>query len=328
MYVTEIKHEGTRINFYHPQHYELRRLLGSGAYGTVVSALDKKTDKMVAIKRINQVTMDGDGGARVHREIKLMQHFDHENITSALTTYEVPAKDEIYIVMDYMETDLHCVIRSKQPLYAIHVQYVMFQMVKALRHIHDTGVMHRDIKPSNVLINEDCSIKIADFGLSRSCLDYKKNQDQKYTEYAVTRWYRAPEIMCASCRYDTKVDIWSLGCIFGEMYGRSPMFRGADYIDQLELIIKVVGTPSKSDMDDLSNPRAIEYIKSMPYSSGVPLRLVYSNAPAIAIDLMEQMLTFNPKKRITASEAYYHPFFDDMRQYDGDDVVKPPKLFQ
>jgi|TARA_B110000208_G_C11694007_1_gene403407 mitogen-activated protein kinase 1/3 len=133
-----------------------------------------------------------------------------------------------------METDLHRIIYSRQDLTDDHVQYFIYQVLRAVKYIHSAKVLHRDLKPSNLLLNSNCDLKVCDFGLARG-IDDRTSQD--LTEYVVTRWYRAPEIMLSEDDYSMAVDLWSCGCILAELLGRKPIFPGEDYIHQLQVSV-------------------------------------------------------------------------------------------
>jgi serine/threonine protein kinase len=151
--------------------------------------------------------------------------------------------------------------------------------------------------------------KICDFGLARGV---KEEVDYELTEYVVTRWYRAPEVMCSCQEYDHKIDVWSTGCILAELHGRKPLFPGDDYIKQMNLIFSVLGTPSKSDMKFISNEKALEYIKSLKKQPKIPFNKIYKDANPLALDLLDKMLIFNPHERITVDEALAHPYFKSL----------------
>jgi len=171
------------------------------------------------------------------------QSFDHENIISICDMISPPSLtyiddfDDVYIVSELMETDLHRIIYSKQDLSNEHVQYFLYQILRGLKCLHSANVLHRDLKPSNLLVNGNCDLKICDLGLARGILpeDDKAGQvgSVVLTEYVVTRWYRAPEIMLACQDYTKAIDMWSVGCIFAELLGRKPFFPGEDYINQV-----------------------------------------------------------------------------------------------
>ena len=144
---------------------------------------------------------------------------------------------------ELLETDLNRVIRSRQVLLMEHIQYFIYQVLRAFKFLHSAKIIHRDLKPSNILLNENCDLKICDFGLSRN-LSQQLGED--LTEYVVTRYYRAPEIMLSSNEYDNKVDVWSAGCTLGEMMSGKIMFPGQHYIEQINLIINMRGTPDEA----------------------------------------------------------------------------------
>jgi serine/threonine protein kinase len=214
-----------------------------------------------------------------------------------------------YMILDFMETDLHKIIYSKNELTDEHIQYFIYQLLKGLKYIHSAHVIHRDLKPSNLLLNGNCDLKICDFGLARGV---KEEVDYELTEYVVTRWYRAPEVMCSCQEYDHKIDVWSTGCILAELHGRKPLFPGDDYIKQMNLIFSVLGTPSKSDMKFISNEKALEYIKSLKKQPKIPFNKIYKDANPLALDLLDKMLIFNPHERITVDEALAHPYFKSL----------------
>jgi mitogen-activated protein kinase 1/3 len=222
--------------------YSLIRLIGSGAYGVVISAKDSVENKNVAIKMVPRAFNDEIDAKRILREIKLMKHLRHENIVNIIDMMPPLASHvedfrDVYIVADLMETDLHRIIYSKQPLSIDHAQYFLYQMLRGLKYIHSANVIHRDLKPSNLLVNSNCDLKICDFGLARGIHhDCAIGRTMLLTEYVVTRWYRAPEIMLACQEYSKGVDIWSCGCIFAELIKRKPFFAGDDYIDQVSFI--------------------------------------------------------------------------------------------
>ena len=222
------------------RRFSMIRLVGSGAYGVVISASDTGGEKNVAIKMVPKAFADEIDAKRILREIKLLKHFRHENVVS-ITDMMPPNVsyledfNDVYLVTDLMETDLHRIIYSKQKLSTDHVQYFIYQVLRGMKYIHSCKVLHRDLKPSNLLVNSNCDLKICDFGLARG-VDTKEDgraETMLLTEYVVTRWYRAPEIMLACHEYSFPIDVWSIGCIFAELILRKPLFPGDDYIDQV-----------------------------------------------------------------------------------------------
>jgi len=169
-------------------------------------------------------------------------------------------------------------------------------------------VLHRDLKPSNLLMNANCDLKICDFGLARTNCE----KGQFMTEYVVTRWYRAPELLLSCEEYGTSIDIWSVGCIFAELLGRKPIFPGKDYINQLKLIVNVLGSPDEDDLEFIESQKARSYIKSLPVTSHASLQRLYPRANPSSISLLDKMLAFDPRKRITVTEALEHPYFSGL----------------
>jgi len=157
--------------------------------------------------------------------------------------------------MEPMEADLHQIIKSGQALTNEHVQYFTYQILRGMKYVHSASVIHRDLKPGNLLVNSDCELKICDFGLSRGYDSSPEDGATQMTEYVATRWYRAPEIMLALRRYGTAIDVWSIGCILGELLLGRPLFKGKDYVDQLNKILEVLGTPSSEVLKRVAGER-------------------------------------------------------------------------
>ena len=198
--------------------YEILQKLGKGAYGIVWKSIDKKTKQVVALKKIFDAFQNATDAQRTFREILFLQDLaGHENIIRLLDVIRADNDKDIYLVFDYMETDLHAIIRANI-LEEVHKQYIIYQTLKCLKYIHSTDIIHRDLKPSNILLNSDCNAKVCDFGLARSVRTKGKDQFSPIlTEYVATRWYRAPEILFGSTKYTKGVDMWSMGCILAEM---------------------------------------------------------------------------------------------------------------
>merc|ERR1719329_681071 len=234
-----------KVKFKVPAELNFIKKVGSGAYGTVASFEDPKTGKKMAVKKITDAFHDLIDGKRILREVKLLRNFQHDNIISILDMYppDTPDFDDIYIVTDLMETDLHRVIYSKQALNEEHHQYFVYQIVRGLLYLHSANVVHRDLKPANILVNKSCDLKICDFGLARG-LSGGDDADSSLTDYVVTRWYRAPEVVLLASEYTKSIDVWSVGCILCELIGRKPIFTGKDHLDQIKKILQITGTPT------------------------------------------------------------------------------------
>ncbi|RHY53682.1 hypothetical protein DYB38_000933 [Aphanomyces astaci] len=284
--------------------YKFIKPIGHGAYGVVISAQNTETGDKVAIKKVSKAFEDLIDAKRILREIKLLQHFDHENIITIVDLLPPPSLalfEDVYIISDLMETDLHRIIYSRQPLSDDHIQYFLYQILRALKYIHSSNVLHRDLKPSNLLLNSNCDLKVCDFGLARGVEPDEDNME--LTEYVVTRWYRAPEIMLSTKEYTKAIDIWSTGCIFAELLGRKPMFPGDDYIHQLQIICDKLGTPTEDELHFVTSEKARRFMKSQPNKPKIPLDRLFPNVKPNALDLLDKMLVFDPSKRISVEEV-------------------------
>ncbi|KCV70542.1 CMGC/MAPK protein kinase [Fonticula alba] len=333
-----------------PASYRFKRLLGSGAYGTVcactytpppglappAAALPQDEDGEegnpsgphdVAVKRVARVFDRTILAKRTLREIRLLRHFHgHENVTGILDIFRlgpdedappsaepVPDLDatfnEVYLVQELMEADLHQIIRSQQRLTNEHFQYFLYQILRGLKYIHSANVLHRDLKPGNILVNANCELKICDFGLARG-LAGLANPDSGHlmTEYVATRWYRAPEVMLSFQGYSLAIDIWSVGCIFAELLGGRVLFPGRDYVHQMSLIVNVLGSPSDEVLTQISSSRALDWMRGLPRRERVPFTTIFPGADPLALDLLERLLEFDPRRRISAAQALRHPY--------------------
>ncbi|KAJ1647544.1 mitogen activated protein kinase [Coemansia erecta] len=291
--------------------YRIVRDIGQGAYGLVCEAEHIETGQHVAIKKVSRVGEKEVLAKRSLREIKLMRHFSgHENIISLLDidVANSPDFNEIYLIQELMEADLQLIIKSGQPLTDPHFQYFLYQICRGLKYIHSAGVLHRDLKPSNLLVNANCSLRICDFGLARGLAETPEGNIGFMTEYVATRWYRAPEIMLSFLSYTKAIDIWSVGCIFAELLGGKPLFKGRDYVDQLNQILQILGTPEDATLSRIGSERAQMYIRSLPYMPKVPWVRIFPSATPLALDLLERLLDFDPSTRITIDEILAHPY--------------------
>ncbi|RWR80911.1 mitogen-activated protein kinase 4 [Cinnamomum micranthum f. kanehirae] len=294
------------------------RPVGRGAYGIVCAAFNSETREEVAIKKIGNAFDNRIDAKRTLREIKLLRHMDHDNVIAVKDIIRPPQKEnfnDVYIVYELMDTDLHQIIRSNQPLTDDHCQYFLYQLLRGLKYVHSANVLHRDLKPSNLFLNANCDLKIGDFGLARTT-----SETDFMTEYVVTRWYRAPELLLNCSEYTAAIDIWSVGCILGEIMTREPLFPGKDYVHQLRLITELVGSPDDSSLGFLRSDNARRYVRQLPQFPKQQFPLKFPNKSPLAVDLLEKMLVFDPSKRITVDEALCHPFLSSL--HDGDCEVQ------
>ncbi|MCI4392131.1 hypothetical protein PGIGA_G00142560 [Pangasianodon gigas] len=291
--------------------YEIKRRLGKGAYGIVWKAVDRKTGETVAVKKIFDAFRNRTDAQRTFREIMFLQEFgDHPNIIKLLNVIRAQNDKDIYLVFEYMDTDLHAVIKKGSLLKDIHKRYIMYQLLKATKYLHSGNVIHRDQKPSNILLDADCFVKLCDFGLARSLSQMQEDAvNPALTEYVATRWYRAPEILLGSTRYTKGVDMWSVGCILGEMLLGKPLFPGTSTMNQIEKIMSVIPHPMPEDIVAIRSEYGASVIQRMLLRPQVPLGdLMQPSVPPDALDLLQRLLVFNPDKRLTAEEALQHSY--------------------
>lgn len=237
----------------------------------------------MAVKKIFDAFRNETDAQRTFREIMFLRAFrSHPNIVQLYSVHRAANDLDIYLSFEQMESDLHNVIKRGNVLKDLHKRYIMYQLLNAMLFIHSGNVIHRDLKPSNILVDSSCRCKIADFGLARSIASPKRHllgqsppsklnssssstvnsslnstEDERLgpqmdapelTDYVATRWYRAPEILIASKRYTKGIDMWSLGCILGEMIRGRPLFPGSCTINQIERIVKALPTSREQEL--------------------------------------------------------------------------------
>ncbi len=262
----------------------------------------------MAIKKIFDAFQNATDSQRTFREIMFLQDLaGHENIVRLLDVIKAENDKDIYLVFDYMETDLHAVIRANI-LEEVHKQYIIYQILKCLKYMHSADLIHRDLKPSNVLLNSECHVKVADFGLARSVHAKNKESAPILTEYVATRWYRAPEILLGSTKYTKGVDMWSVGCILAEMYLGKPLFPGTSTLNQIERVLEITGRPSKDDIAGIQSTQAGAIVDSLKVSRHKSLKDIMPTLGAEGLDLVKRLLQFNPSKRPNVEQALRHPY--------------------
>ncbi|XP_055487603.1 mitogen-activated protein kinase 7-like [Leucoraja erinacea] len=226
-----------------------------------------------------------------------------------------------------MESDLHQIIQSPQPLSSEHCCYFLYQLLRGLKYVHSASVVHRDLKPSNLLVNENCELKIGDFGLARGLHCSGDSAQPFLTEYVATRWYRAPELMLSLPGYGPAVDLWSAGCVLAEMIGRRSLFPGKNYLHQLQLMLAVLGTPPEGLVSAVGAERVRAYLHGLPKRSPVPFSLLFPAAEPPALDLLARLLRFDPRERLTAAQALRHPFLAKYHDPQDEPDCCPPFSF-
>uniref|UniRef100_A0A668TDQ2 mitogen-activated protein kinase n=1 Tax=Oreochromis aureus TaxID=47969 RepID=A0A668TDQ2_OREAU len=288
-----------------PERYQRLTPVGSGAYGSVCSAIDMETGLKVAVKKLSRPFQSIVHAKRTYRELRLLKHMKHENVIGLLDVF-TPAtslKDftDVYLVTHLMGADLNNIVKC-QKLTDDHVQFLIYQILRGLK----------------VSLKESIDVvqNILDFGLAR-------HTDDEMTGYVATRWYRAPEIMLNWMHYNMTVDIWSVGCIMAELLTGRALFPGTDHINQLQHILRLTGTPPATLMNRMPSYEARNYISSLPHMPKRSFADVFIGANPLAVDLLERMLVLDTDKRITAAEALAHPYFAQYHDPDDEPEAEP-----
>lgn len=283
--------------------FKIHKTIGDGAYGVVYRASIIKTGEIVAIKKMKKKFYSWDECMSL-KELKSLRKLNHINIVKLKEVVKV--SDDLYFVFELLEQNvlqLYTEVRDKgKPLTETQIKSVIYQTAAGLAYMHKQGFFHRDMKPENLLITND-TVKIADFGLAREV-----RSRPPYTEYISTRWYRAPEILLKSSVYNSPVDIFALGCIMAELYMLAPLFNGSSEIDQIYKICSILGTPTHKNWSE-GYQLAAKIGLTFPQFAPVSLSTLIPSASHEAIQLISEMLKFDPHKRITAAQILQHPFF-------------------
>lgn len=317
-------------SFQLPSRYQFQKLLGSGSYGVVASFRDADGQE-VAVKRVRRVFDNFLMLRRTLREIKLMRHFRHPNLLQLHDVLLVEAGGELYISMELMDCDLDRLVRGRGiPLEESQCRNFCSQVLLGLLHLHCAHVIHRDLKPANIFVRlKTQEVKIGDLGLSRGiAVDGETGEaihplEEQLTEYVVTRWYRAPEVLLARSKYGPKVDVWSVGCILYETWTAKALFPGKHSLDQLTKVVTVMG-PSEEDQSWVPE----ESKPMMLHCSQRPAKGL-SRMPGIpsghGADLLGRLLAFDPTRRLSVEAALLHPYLEShaSKQIDRAKEVEP-----
>merc|ERR1712062_955567 len=300
------------------QYRELNAI-GTGAYGTEYKAENLKNNELVAMKKVRIALTEDGVPMTILREISLLRHlgkYNHPNIVKLVDICHGPRQERemvLYLVFEHVDQDLNAYL-SKCPPPGVgqdKIKDLMWQILCGVDFLHSHRIVHRDIKPQNILLANSGSLKLADFGLAR-IYDF----NALLTSTVVTLWYRAPEVLLGTT-YATPVDIWSCGCIFAELYRKSPLFSGKYETDQLAKIFQVVGTPPVTAWPEDSPVLRNNFVNNQPRN----LQDLVPEIDPLALDLLEKMLLFDPKSRITAQAALAHPYFADYGNSPHDNSI-------
>lgn len=284
--------------------------IGEGTYGVVYKARNKKTNQFVALKKIRLESEEEGVPSTSIREISLLKELQHPNVVKLETILMQEGK--LYLVFEFLSMDLKKYLDSipnDQMMDSKLLKSYMHQIMVAMLFCHQRRIIHRDLKPQNLLIDDNGTIKMADFGLARAlCVPVRV-----YTHEVVTLWYRAPEVLLGASRYSLPVDLWSIGCIFAEMATKRPLFRGDSEIDQLFRIFRTLSTPTEELWPGVS--KLPDFKLSFPTWRQNTLSTVVKNIDGDGFELLQSLLIYDPARRISARVAAKHPYFNDVEQF-------------
>jgi mitogen-activated protein kinase 15 len=308
------------------ERYDLIQKLGKGAYGIVWKAMDKKYKQIVAVKKVFDAFHNATDAQRTYREVMFLQDLNgHDNIIRLRNIIKAANNKDLYLVFDFMEADLHHVIRANI-LEEVHKQYIIYQLLKGIKYLHTAGIIHRDLKPSNILVNSDCHIKLGDFGLARSVASSGDDTNIKLTDYVATRWYRAPEILLGSTQYSRAVDMWSVGCILAELIVGKAIFQGTSTLNQIEKVLELIGKPTQEDIESIESPHAATILSSINVTKKRSFQSFFPNASDVALDFLRKLLIFNPHSRLTVEQALRHKYVEQFSS--PDEEISCTKIIQ
>ncbi|KAJ4349871.1 uncharacterized protein N0V89_008490 [Didymosphaeria variabile] len=306
----------------HVSNFETLNNIEEGSYGWVSRAREISTGSVVALKKIKMDYQRQDGfPITALREITILQRARHKNIVSLHEVLSGSDPSEVVLVMEFLEHDLKTLQEDMpEPFLASEIKTLLKQLTSALSFLHSNHILHRDLKTSNILLSNHGHLKIADFGMAR----YIPPPNARLTQLVVTLWYRAPELLLGTDQYSTEIDMWSLGCIFGELLLKEPILQGKNEVDELSRIFALCGLPTDRNWPGfwrLPNAKGLKIPRDSGAKSGGVIRTKFPFLTNVGADLLMSLLSPNPEHRPTADEVLDHMYFREQPK------PKPMEMF-
>ncbi|GES57917.1 protein kinase [Aspergillus terreus] len=308
----------------HVDNFERLNHIEEGSYGWVSRAKDITTGEVVALKKLKMENSPDGFPVTGLREIQTLLEARHPNIVFLREIVMGSKMDEVFLVMDFLEHDLKTLLDDmREPFLPSEIKTLLSQVLSGLDFLHSQWIMHRDLKTSNLLMNNRGEIKIADFGMAR----YYGDPPPKLTQLVVTLWYRSPELLLGAEKYGTEIDMWSIGCIFGELLTKEPLLQGKNEVDQVSKIFALTGPPTPQTWPgfrSLPNAKSLRLPPTPAAPSGNPPLLPRAKFPFLTnngLHLLSSLLALNPSSRPSTKECLAHPYFRE------DPRPKPKEMF-
>ncbi|GFG23426.1 serine/threonine-protein kinase ppk23 [Aspergillus udagawae] len=306
-------------------NFERLNHIEEGSYGWVSRARDITTGEVVALKKLKMENSPDGFPVTGLREIQTLLEARHTNIVHLREIVMGTKMDDVFLVMDFLEHDLKTLLDDmREPFLPSEIKTLMLQILSGLEFLHSHWIMHRDLKTSNLLMNNRGEIKIADFGMAR----YYGDPPPKLTQLVVTLWYRSPELLLGAEKYGPEIDMWSIGCIFGELLTKEPLLQGKNEVDQVSKIFALTGPPTQQTWPGFRSLPNAKSLRLPPTSSSGPTEmpplLPRSKFPFLTnagLRLLSSLLALNPSARPTAQECLSHKYFRE------DPRPKPKEMF-